>query len=61
MRPADLVKRHFIAEYPNQLRVADITYVKTITGWVYTVFITDVFSKMIEAYSVFPNITSLCK
>ncbi|WP_307970436.1 IS3 family transposase [Salinispora arenicola] len=28
-RPADLVKRDFIAEHPNQLWVADLTYVRT--------------------------------
>ena len=28
-KPKDLVKRHFIAERPNSLWWADITYVKT--------------------------------
>ena len=33
--PADLVKRHFSAFRPNELWVADITYVRTFSGWVY--------------------------
>lgn len=33
-RPADLVDRKFAAPAPNRLWVADITYVKTHSGWV---------------------------
>jgi transposase InsO family protein len=43
-RPADLVERKFRAPAPNRLWVADLTYVKTHTGWVYVAFIVDVFS-----------------
>ena len=32
--PADLVRRHFAAFRPNELWVADITYVRTFSGWV---------------------------
>lgn len=46
-RPADLVERQFKAPAPNQLWVADLTYVKTHTGWVYVAFIIDVFSRMV--------------
>ena len=45
--PADLVKRHFSAFRPNELWVADITYVRTFSGWVYVAFITDVYSRRI--------------
>jgi putative transposase len=34
-RPTDLVNRQFVADRPNRLWVADLTYVKTFTGWVY--------------------------
>jgi putative transposase len=37
-RPADLVDRQFAAPAPNRLWVADITYVKTHSGWVYVAF-----------------------
>jgi putative transposase len=49
-RPADLVDRDFHAAAPNRLWVADLTYVKTHTGWVYAAFIIDVFSRMIVGW-----------
>jgi putative transposase len=49
-RPRDLVKRNFTATRPNQLWVADFTYVATWTGFVFVAFITDVFSKMIVGW-----------
>ena len=47
VRPFDLVKREFTADYPNQLWVADITYVATWKGFVYVAFVIDVFARMI--------------
>ncbi len=41
-RPADLVDRDFSATTPNRLWVADLTYVSTWPGVVYTAFVTDV-------------------
>ncbi|MFE9722582.1 IS3 family transposase [Streptomyces sp. NPDC005794] len=52
MRPADLVKRQFTAEAPNVLWVADITYIKTHSGWVYAAFVIDVFSRMVVGWQV---------
>ena len=49
-RPADLVKREFTATAPNLLWVADITYIRTFSGWVYASFIIDVFSRMIVGW-----------
>lgn len=49
-RPADLVERQFSAPAPNRLWVADLTYVKTHSGWVYVAFIVDVFSRMIVGW-----------
>nr|WP_280527872.1 IS3 family transposase [Actinomyces trachealis] len=45
--PADLVDRHFSAFRPNELWVADITCVRTMGGWVYVAFVTDVYSRRI--------------
>ncbi|MEU0557446.1 IS3 family transposase [Dactylosporangium sp. NPDC006015] len=51
-RPADLVKGDFTAAGTNQLRVADLTYVRTSVGWVYTAFVLDVFSRVIVGWQV---------
>ena len=51
-RPADLVDRHFAASRPNQLWVADITYVATWSGFAYAAFVVDVFSRRIVGWRV---------
>ena len=51
-KPADLVKRNFTADAPNKLWVADFTYIKTKTGWVYTAFVIDVFKRVIVGWKV---------
>jgi putative transposase len=51
-RPGDLVKRNFTAAGPNQLWVADLTYVRTGVGWVYAAFILDVYSRLIVGWQV---------
>ena len=51
-RPADLVERVFSAAAPNRLWVADLTYVWTRTGFVYTAFVIDVFSRAIVGWRV---------
>ena len=43
----DLVNRDFTASAPHRLWVADITYVRTLSGFAYTAFITDVYSRKI--------------
>ena len=50
--PADLVRREFTAPRPNALWVADFTYVATWTGFVYTAFVIDVFSRYIVGWRV---------
>ena len=49
-RPLDLVKRSFGADRPNQLWVADFTYVATWAGFVYVAFVIDVFARMIVGW-----------
>ena len=51
-RPSDLVKRQFVADRPNQLWVADITFVATWSGFVYVAFVIDVFSRYIVGWRV---------
>ena len=50
--PQDLVNRQFNATRPNQLWVADITFVATWSGFVYVAFIIDVFSRFIVGWRV---------
>ena len=49
-RPADLVQRTFTATRPNQLWVADLTYVATWRGFVYVAFVIDVFARRIVGW-----------
>ena len=51
-RPRDLVDRHFSATRPNQLWVADFTYVATWRGFVYVAFVIDVFARRIVGWRV---------
>jgi putative transposase len=55
-RPADLVQRQFIATRPNQLWVADITYVATWRGVVYVAFVVDVFARCIVGWRVWNSL-----
>ena len=45
----DLLKRCFDAAAPNQVWVTDLTYVRTLSGWVYVSFITDACKRKIVA------------
>jgi putative transposase len=57
-RPSDLVDRQFVASAPNRLWVADLTYVKTHSGWVYVAFIIDVFSRAIVGWQCSTSLRS---
>jgi putative transposase len=51
-RPSDLLGRDFTAAAPVRRWVADITYVDTVSGFVYTAFVTDLFSRRIVGWQV---------
>ena len=57
-RPLDLVRREFVSSRPNQLWVADFTYVATWTGMSYVAFIIDVYSRMIVGWRVSSSMTT---
>jgi putative transposase len=48
----DLVQRQFVADAPDRLWVADITYCRTFAGWVYAAFVLDVFSRRIVGWQL---------
>ena len=51
-RAPDLVKRIFKVTRPNQLWVADFTYVATWSGFVYVAFVIDVYARCIVGWRV---------
>jgi transposase InsO family protein len=57
-RPPDLVTRHFAAVRPNELWVADLTYVATWRGFVYVAFVIDVFARRIVGWRVSSSLRS---
>jgi len=57
-RPTDLVQRDFTATRPNQLWVADLTYVATWSGFVYTAFVIDAYSRRIVGWRVSGSLRS---
>ena len=48
----DLVQRHFAADAPNRLWVADATYVPTAEGFLYLAVVLDVFSRRIVGWAM---------
>jgi putative transposase len=57
-RPSDLLERCFDAAAPNRRWVADITYVQTFSGWVYTAFVMDLFARVILGWQVADHLRS---
>ena len=58
-RPApDLVERKFAADGPNQLWVADMTYVPTWAGFIYLAVVLDVWSRRIVGWSIGEQMTT---
>ena len=55
-RPEDLVDRRFTATAPDCLWVADVTYIRTLSGRVYDAFVIDVFARRVVGW---PLSTSL--
>jgi putative transposase len=55
-RPApDLVDRKFVAQAPNKLWVADITYVPTYAGFLFLAVVLDAFSRRIVGWATSSN------
>lgn len=56
--PLDRVQRDFHANRPNQLWVADFTYVSTWQGWLYVAFVTDAFARRIVGWQTSTTMTT---
>ena len=48
---SDLVRRNFMAERPNELWVADITFLPTLAGFVYLAVVLDAWSRRIVGWA----------
>jgi putative transposase len=58
-RPApDLVNRRFHASEPDQLWVADMTYIPTWTGFLYLAVVVDAFSRKVVGWSMGEHMTA---
>ncbi len=58
-RPApDLVNRRFVAERPDQLWVADMTYIPTWAGFIYLAVVLDAWSRRVVGWSLGERMTS---
>jgi len=58
LRPPDLVTRRFTATRPNQLWIADLTYVATWRRFVYVAFVIDVFARRIVGWRASSSLRS---
>lgn len=54
----DLVDRNFVADRPNALWVADVTYVPTAEGFLYLAVVLDVFSRLIVGWAMAARLRS---
>ena len=54
-KPIDLVERRFFADAPDQLWVADLTYIPTWSGWLYLAMVMDVYSRRIVGWAMDTN------
>lgn len=54
----DLVQRRFRARRPNQLWLADVTYVPTEEGWLYLAVVLDVFARLVVGWAMEARLNS---
>ncbi|EQD41355.1 integrase catalytic subunit, partial [mine drainage metagenome] len=54
----DLVERQFIAERPDALWVADVTYVPTLEGFLYLAIVLDVYSHLVVGWAMAGRLAS---
>jgi transposase InsO family protein len=52
---ADLVRRNFTASRPDELWLADFTYIRTWQGWAYLAVVLDVYTRRIVGWQLAPH------
>ena len=53
----NLLNRQFEAEYPNQVWVSDITYLRSRSGWLYLAVFIDLFSRRVVGWCISPSLS----
>lgn len=54
----NLLNRHFQVDAPNQVWVADITYIRTFEGWLYLAAVMDLYSRKIVGWAMSETMTT---
>lgn len=54
----NLLNQNFKAEKPNTVWVSDITYIRTMEGWLYLAVILDLFSRQVVGWAMSDRLTS---
>lgn len=54
----DLLNRNFTASTPDQAYVTDITYIRTMEGWLYLAVVIDLFSRMVVGWAMSQRINA---
>lgn len=54
----NLLERYFQASYPNQVWTGDITYIRTVEGWLYLAVVIDLYSRKIVGWAMSKRIGS---
>jgi transposase InsO family protein len=49
---ANLLEQNFVADQPNQVWLADITYIPTSEGWLYLAVILDLFTRKVVGWAM---------
>jgi transposase InsO family protein len=49
---ANLLDQNFVADQPNQVWLADITYIPTSEGWLYLAVILDLFTRKVVGWAM---------
>jgi len=52
---ANLLEQNFTVESPNQTWVTDITYIRTVEGWLFLAVVIDLFSRKVVGWSMQPR------
>lgn len=55
---ADLLKQDFSIDAPNKVWVSDITYIRTMEGWLYLTVILDLYNRQIVGWSMSHRLTA---